>query len=401
MAKLEFESNDIACFTHDDETGNAFLEAVSRLGELTHKIYTGGVAQAVEYIRSAAHAKVLCVDCSRSDLLISDAEELMEYCPPDTNVIILGKKNDVSIFRDLIKLNIADYLVKPATADILARSLRASIKVESTRGETRRRRTGKVILFMGTTGGAGTTTLAINTATILANVVGKKVVLIDGDFQFGNVTNLLDLKASHALHDALESPDRVDDLFLEQSMGVYGERLRVISAEEPLHETIGIDQDHLTNLDQLMELITTKFHYVIVDLCRHSPLLWRYFNKHASTIFLVSNLSITSLRDTLRISSTLTEEKNNKSQVVIINHTREKDTIKFARFEELLGRKVDVEIGYSAAAPESADLGTPLALKNQFFRADIDKIIEIITGIHGRKKQTPFLTKLAKSLIGR
>ena len=308
MNKLDYDSYDVVCFTQDNETSAALVEALSRLGEVQSKIYLGDVTRAIEYTKSSARAKVLCVDCSKRDLLISDVEELMEFCPPDTNVIILGERNDVSIFRDLMKLNISDYLVKPVSADILARSLSLGLKLETNEGLAKRKRSGKVILFLGTVGGVGTTTLATNTATILASEMSKKVVLIDGDFQFGNVRTLLDLPASHALHDALESPDRIDDVFLEQSMGVYGERLRVISAKEPLHENIEMDQEHLANLDQLMDLITTKFHYVIVDLCRHHPLIWRYFNRHASTVFFVSGLTITSLRDTLRISSCLVPE---------------------------------------------------------------------------------------------
>jgi pilus assembly protein CpaE len=401
MTKLDFDNYDVACFTQDEETNTAVVEALTRLGDVQYKIYPGDVTKAVEYIKSAFRSKVIFVDCSKRDLIISDVEKLMEFCPPDTNVIILGDRNDVSIFRDLMKLNIADYLVKPATADIFSRSIAVALKLESNESISRRKRSGKVILFLGTNGGCGTTTLATNTAVTLAGEMGKKVVLIDADFQFGNVRTLLDLPASHALHDALESPERIDDVFLEQSMGVYGDRLRVVSAEEPLHEFIEMDQERLTNLDQLMDLITTKFHYVIIDLCRHHPVLWRYFNRHASTVFFVSNLNITSLRDTLRMSSILTEEKDSKTLSIILNHIHEKDTINVERFEELLGRKVDIEIGYNAMAPEAADLGIPLATKNNGYRTDIDKIIEAITGVSMRKNQAPFLAKLTKSLTGR
>jgi len=401
MGKIDFSSYDIVCFTQEGETSDRLTEAVSRLGELQFKVYTGDVADAVEYTKSAAHAKVLCVDCSKRDLLISDVEKLMEFCPPDTNVIILGERNDVSIFRDLMKLNITDYLVKPISTDILARSLTTALKLEAGGALNKRKRSGKVILFLGTTGGIGTTTLATNTAATLANEMGKKVVLIDADFQFGNVRTLLDLAASHILHDALESPDRIDDVFLEQSMSMYGNHLRVIHSEEPLHEIIELDQERLVNLDQMMELVTTKFHYIVVDLCRHHPALWRYFYKFSNTVFLVSGLNITSLRDTLRISSVLSEDKTSKTHAVILNHIREKGTINRERFEELLGYKVDIEIAYNPIAVEAADLGMPLILKSHAYRGDIDRVIEVITGVTTRKNQAPFLTKIAKSLVGR
>lgn len=401
MSKIDFDNFDVACFTDDEDTSKSLTEAVSRLGDFQYKIYFGGVMQAIDYTKSSARAKVLCIDCSKSDLLISDVEKLMEFCPPDTSVIILGERNDVSIFRDLMKLNISDYLVKPATADILTRALTLALKMESPESLSRRKRSGKVILFLGTVGGCGTTTIATNAAVVLASEMGKKVVLIDADLQFGNVRTLLDLPASHALNDALESPDRIDDLFLEQSMGAYGDRLRVISAEEPLHEYIEMDQERLSNLDQLMELITTKFHYVLIDLCHHHPVMWRYFNRHANTVFFVSNLNITSLRDTLRISSVLAEEKDAKTHSIILNHTRDKDTINSQRFEELLGRKVDINISYNSTACEASDLGVPLALKNQSYRSDIDQVIEGITGVAVRKNQAPFIKQIAKKIIGR
>ena len=401
MTKIDFDSFDVACFTQDDGTGSTIAEAIARLGDIQYKIFPGDLTHAIEYTKSSARCKVLCVDCSKSDLLISDVEKLMEFCPPDTNVIILGDRNEVSIFRDLMKLNISDYLVKPASAEIISRSLSVALKLDTNESLTRKKRSGKVILFLGTVGGIGTTTLATNTAVMIASEVGKKVVLIDGDFQFGNVRTLLDLPASHALHDALESPDRIDDVFLEQSMGEYGDRLRVISSEESLNEYLELDQERLTNLDHLMELITSKFHYVVIDLSRHHPVLWRYFNRHANMVFFVSGLNITSLRDTLRISSVLAEEKDTKTHSIILSHTHEKQTIKRERFEELLGQKIDIEVSYNSAAFGAADLGVPLATKNQGFRTDINKIVEVITGSSIRKNQAPFLTKIAKSLTGR
>jgi pilus assembly protein CpaE len=401
MQKPDFENYEIVCFSQDEQTSNMLNEAIQRLNDIPFKIYPGNVGQAIEYLKSPFHAKVVCVDCIKRDLLITDAEEMMEFCPPDTNIIILGDENDVSIYRDLVKLNITDYLVKPVSAEILLRSFETALSAEKNIAISQRKRSGKVILFIGTVGGVGTTTLATNTATVLANEMGKKVTLIDGDLQFGNVCTMLNLKPSHVLHDALENPERIDDVFLDQSMGTYGGKLRVISADESLHETIDLSSDHLTNLDQLMEIITAKYHYVVVDLCRHHPTLWRYFNKYAHSIFLVSNLSIPSLRDTMRILAPLTDERGTKTHAIIINHISVKPTLHFSRFEENLGRKIDVEIAHHALAYEAIDKGIPLVQQSSTFRSDIDKIVEVITGVQNKRSNAPFLTKIAKRISGK
>jgi Flp pilus assembly CpaE family ATPase len=184
-------------------------------------------------------------------------------------------------------------------------------------------------------------------------------------------------------------------------MGTYGEHLRIISADEPLHETIDLSADHLANLDQLMGIIKTKYHYVVVDLCRHHTTLWRYFNRHAHSTFLVSGLTIPSLRDTMRILAPLTEEKEAKTHAIIINHISAKPTIHVSQFEENLGCKIDVEIAHNALAYEAVDNGVPLVQKSSAFRSDIDRIIEVITGVQHKRSSAPFLTKIAKRISGK
>lgn len=399
MKKKEFENCDIACFVRDTQTRDTMAEALSRLGEIHYRIFISGVDKAIEFVK-LAHVQVLCVDLSDSPLLISDAEALMEFCPPDVKVIILGTKNDVAIFRDLVTINILDYLVKPVGVEIIARTFAKGLTVNGATTFERRKRTGKIILFMGTIGGIGTTTLATNSACMLANVLGKKVVLVDADMQFGNTALLMDIKASHGLHSAIDMPDRIDDLFLDQSMKIYGERLRILNSEEPLHEYLDFDNvDFIKSYDHLLDTLAAKYHYVIIDVPRHIPPLWRHLAARANTVFLVSGLSIASLRDTVRILGTITDEKITKTNGIIINTVHESKSIKLEKFEELLGRKVDVYVPYNAAALGAADLGKPLIETSSSYKKDITKIIEAINGTTVQKIQLPLIDRILNRLI--
>lgn len=399
MKKKEYENCDIACFVRDAQVKDIIVESLSRLGEIHSRIIVGGVDQAINFIKSA-HAQILCVDLSDSPLLISDAEALMEFCPPDIKVIILGTKNDVAIFRDLMAINISDYLVQPVGVEIFVRAFAKGLQINNAPVAEQRKRTGKIILFMGTVGGIGATTLATNCACMLANTLGKKVVLLDADMQFGNTALLMDLKSSHALHAAIDMPNRIDDLFLDQSMKVYGERLRVLSTEEPLHEFLDFENgDFIKSYDHVLDTLVAKYHYVIIDVPRHLPPLWRHLASRANTVFLVSGLSIASLRDTVRILGTITEEKNVKTYGLIINNVHESKSIKLDKFEELLGRKIDICIPYNANALEAADLGKPLIESAPSFQKDIAKIIEAITGTAVKKTQVPIIDRLLNRLL--
>ena len=95
-------------------------------------------------------------------------------------------------------------------------------------------RTGKLVFVLGVRGGVGATTVAVATAWYLAEKLKRRVALMDLDLQFGDAALQLDAAPSHALREALDHPERVDELFLERGMTRIGERLGVLAALEPL-----------------------------------------------------------------------------------------------------------------------------------------------------------------------
>lgn len=64
-------------------------------------------------------------------------------------------------------------------------------------------RLGRVMTVGGPTGGSGKTMLAINLASLLQRAHGGKVVLVDLDVQFGEVTAALQLQPEQTLYDLL------------------------------------------------------------------------------------------------------------------------------------------------------------------------------------------------------
>lgn len=387
---------DIVCFLQDEESGRVATESLTSLSGLSHKVFKGGLKEAIEYVKTEK-VRIICVDLSQHALLISSAEDLIEICPPETLIIIIGDKNDVGVFRDLMKRNVADYLAKPLNVDIFVRSLRTALKLETNLDEDRHKRVGKTIMFLGSVGGIGATTIATNCAYILAEELGKQVALVDADFQFGNVVTLLDLKPSHALFEAVSNTSRVDDMFLENSMALYGKRLRVLTSEEPLHESLMVEsEEFLDKFDELLDIISRKFHYVIIDISKHHPSLWRALSNRADRTFLVSGLNIASLRDTMKILQTLNEGSSVRLASVIVNRVREKESIGLEKFKELLGHPIEAVISHDSMAPVSADLGEPLVKQRTHFNQDLDKVIEIITGVRFSRSRSSALEKISE-----
>jgi pilus assembly protein CpaE len=194
----------------------------------------------------------------------SRVHDLAEVCEPGVTVIAIGDHNEIGLFRDLLQAGVADYLVKPLTPQLLARALTARGKT----GESGpiHRKLATTVALVGARGGAGSTTLAVNLAWYLANRQKRRILLLDLDLH-GDSAITLGIKASSGLRDALVNPHRVDHTLLERVMTAVGERLFVLSSEEPLRDEISFTPEAV---ETLVSALREQFHYIVLDVPRIS-----------------------------------------------------------------------------------------------------------------------------------
>ncbi|MGF6918385.1 hypothetical protein [Paraburkholderia sp. 40] len=139
-------------------------------------IAEGGIEEAIARLSSMEHSpKLLLVDLQRSEMPLSDLARLASVCEPSVQVIALGERNDVGLYRSLLGIGVGEYLVKPLTVGLLKRTLNLR---EGRAMPVSQARAGKVLTFVGARGGVGTTTIAINLARNLARS-RRRVVYLD------------------------------------------------------------------------------------------------------------------------------------------------------------------------------------------------------------------------------
>ena len=85
-----------------------------RMAKAHVKQNMGGAAAAVEAYKSAPTPNVVVLEAPASrDALLKQLEELAEYCDAGTKVVVLGKLNDIVLYRQLIARGVSEYLVAP------------------------------------------------------------------------------------------------------------------------------------------------------------------------------------------------------------------------------------------------------------------------------------------------
>lgn len=350
----------IAAFVADQESEAALEDTLGRMGAPKFRVKRGGVRAAIEFFSTHSSTPVIIVDVSEVDMVLSQIDELANVCEPGVQVIVLGKDNNVGLFRDLMRMGVTDYLVKPAPYEHLYRAVRLALGEDDPAIKPTAQRLGKVIAVCGARGGAGATTLLANVGWVLANKQSRRVVLVDLDLQNGSLHLAMDFPANHGLREALENAHRLDPLFLERTMLQHGPRLFALAAEEPLEEDIVYSPDAVRDLTQILQ---KQFHYVFIDVPRGAPGALEIVRRADIRLF-VAEPSIASVRDIVRRMEAIANEANGRRNYIALNHPRQdaKGELTVEQFEEGIGQKVDFIIPYGkSTAAEALNFGELLA----------------------------------------
>lgn len=349
----------IAAFVDDPETEAATDDALGRMGAPKYRVRRGGVRAAIDFFASHNSTQVVIVDVSSVDLALNHIDELANVCEPGIQVIVLGKDNNVGLFRDLIRMGVADYLVKPAPYEHLFRAVQLALGADDPSHPTTQRM-GKVVAVTGARGGAGATSTLANVGWVLANKQSRRVALVDLDLQNGSLHLALDFPANHGLREALENAHRLDPLFLERTMLQHGPRLFCLAAEEPLDEDIVYSPDAVKELARILQ---KQFHYVLIDVPRGTAGALEVVRR-ADIRLLVAEPSIASVRDVVRRMEAITAEGTGRRTYIVLNHPRQdsKGELTVEQFESAIRQKVDFVVPYGKAmAAEALNFGEPLA----------------------------------------
>jgi len=349
----------IAAFVDGPETEDAVEEALGRMNAPKYRVRRGGVRAAIEHFSENGSTSVVIVDVSEADMPLSRIDELANVCEPGVQVIVLGKDNNVGLFRDLIRMGVLDYLVKPAPYEHIYRSVQLALG-EKDPNQPTAQRLGKVVAVMGARGGAGTTSILANVGWTLANKQSRRVALVDLDLQNGSLHLALDFPANHGLREALENAHRLDPLFLERTMLQHGPRLFCLAAEEPLEDDIVYSPDAVRELTQILQ---KQFHYVFIDVPRGAAGALEIVRR-ADIRLIVAEPSIASVRDVVRRLEAVSAEGSGRRTYIVLNHPRQdvKGELTVEQFESAVRQKVDFVVPYGKAlAAEALNFGEPLA----------------------------------------
>jgi len=263
---------------------------------------------------------------------------------------------DPGLLLQAMRAGVQEFLCTPLDPKVLGDKLTRFMREREVPGKDPAQ---KVFLVMGSKGGVGTSTVAVNLAVQLAQITQKSVGLLDFASPLGNVTLLLDLHARYTICDAVENVERMDSHFLEGLLTPHPSGLRVLAGTPSPDERLSSSGHALA---EVVHVAQNVFDYVVVDGGIYSS-QWSSFSKLASLILLVAEARELSLWSLERyLSSLATLGIQNGKVRVLINRWHRKDEEILKSAEKTLNHHVFARLPNDyRQVSEAINLGIPLS----------------------------------------
>jgi len=342
-----FTSNDTAMhnefmgFVMDDASMFAVRGWAERQGYPQATVQQGGPDMFARMLEAGTPPKMAIVDLDGQSDPATATTRLATLCGRECRLIMTGSTNDVGLYRRVIGAGAVDYLVKPLTAEQLNQALSAAQRHQP--GEKQAAKEARIIAIIGTRGGVGASTLALNTGWLMAHELGFKTILLDLDLQFGTSSLALDLEPGRGLRDIVGSPHRVDSLMISSSITQESPNFSVLGAEEAVDDIVHMDGGAIT---ALMKEMKANFEVIIIDLPHFLFASQKRLLPIAHEIVIVSELTLAGIRDTLRMKSAIAGMGCNARLMIVASRTNASGSgqIDPAVFEKGIQGKIDATI---------------------------------------------------------
>jgi pilus assembly protein CpaE len=294
----------VQAFCETVETAAAVQSAGEdrRLGKAHLKIQMGGMAAAIEAYRAAPTPNVIVLEADVRTDILAGLDQLATVCDPGTRVVVIGRVNDVTLYRELVRRGISDYVIAPVNALDVVRSICNLFSAPEAKS------VGRIIGVVGAKGGVGASTISHNIAWAIARDLAMDSVVADLDLAFGTAGLDYNQDPPQGIADAVFSPDRVDTAFVDRLLSKCTDHLSLLAAPAALDKVYDFGADAF---DAIFDTLRTTMPCIVLDI----PHQWSGWTRRAlvgaDDILIVAAPDLANLRNTKNIFDLLKASRPN------------------------------------------------------------------------------------------
>lgn len=244
--------------------------------------------------------------------------------------------------------------------------------------QTQNRKRGELIVVCSAKGGVGRTIVTVNLAVALCKK-NVKIGILDGDFQFGDVSLALDLQSTFNMKDVAQEIDSLDEHGVMSFLSQHDSGIRVLPAPNRPEYSELIEKKVI---DKVLDYMLLNHDYVVVDTGVGLQEQTLYAIEKADQIIVLTNLEMATLKNTKLMLETFEAIDVRDKVQIVVNRSTMESVIKATDVPEILGDENVLHLPNDfQAATQSLNIGIPLVTsqgKTELAKA-ILKIAEQLT----------------------
>ncbi len=276
---------------------------------------------------------------------------------PQLAVFVVSEKTDGQYILQAMRAGIREFLTKPVDRKLLAEAVEKLVSHQNAPIQM-----GRLISILGTIGGAGASSLAVNLAAELAAIAGQdRVALVDLDFRYGQLGTMLDLQPSYTIADLCDTPEQLDESMITKAMMKHDSGVQLLARPNSFTQADQITAAHCASV---LSTLQQMYDYVVVDgPMRFDPGGLAVLDMADINILLIQ-LLVTSVRNVHRIIEELRDSGYNLGRFKLICNRvgRESAHLEVAHVEQTVNMKVAHQIPDDwKSVGSSINMGTPLS----------------------------------------
>jgi len=260
-----------------------------RLGRAHLKVQMGGIVAANEAYSTSPTPNVIVIETEgRGSDILAGLDQLAHVCDAGTRVIVIGKLNDVLLYRELMRRGVSDYQISPVGPIDVVRAICGLFSAPDAKP------VGRVVAIVGAKGGVGASTVAHNIAWSVARDLRLDTVVTDLDLAFGTAGLDYNQDPPQGIADAVFSPDRVDSGFIDRLLSKCADHLSLLAAPATLERVYDFGEE---SFDAILDTLRLSVPYIVLDV----PHQWSAWAKRlltgADDILIVAGPDLANLRN--------------------------------------------------------------------------------------------------------
>ena len=278
------------------------------------------------------------------------------------DILVVSGSTDGSLILQSMRAGAKEFLTLPVSSEELSEALD---RISNARHGSN---TGKSqgctsIAVTGSSGGVGSTSLAVNIGCALAADTSNSVALIDLDMAVGDADVFLDAIPDYTLVDVAENVSRLDFSLLKKSMTKHSSGLYLLPRPVNLQDVPLISPDAFS---RVVGLLKATFSHLIFDVSKSYNEVDLVAMRESKHVMLVTQLDLPGLRNAVRLLMSFDEmdDMKEKTNVVVNRFGLNSDSIGLKKAQETINTEIFATIpnDYRSMA-EARNNGVPLTIQ--------------------------------------